>query len=249
MPHLTELTAPVIAFAVFAFALGGLVKGALGVGLPLVVVPLLSLVLPSPLAIALVAVPILSSNVWQIMDSQAPLSQVRRFSPLLITLVVATVITVPMTLALSARGLNIMLAVAVFTAVILMAFNPTLNISARHEKLASAAVGAVSGVMGGISSLTGPIIITYLLALRLPRETFVGTISVIYLASSTPLYLAMAAVGRFGWAELLLSALAMLPVFAGMAVGKRIRHHLSEVWFRRVLLAFLSIIAVALVLK
>ncbi len=244
-----DLSWPVLLVAGLAFLLGGLVKGTLGVGLPLVAVPLLSLTMPSPLAISLVAVPVLTSNIWQAVDSQAPITQVRRFWPLLATLLVATVITVPMTLALSAGTLNAMLAIAVLTAVVLMGVNPKLHISARRENICSAVVGAVSGIMGGISSLTGPIIITYLTALGLPRETFVRTISIIYLAGSVPLYVALAIVGRFGFAEFLLSLLAMVPVFAGMVVGKKIRGRLSEVWFRRVLLGFLILIAVLLLFK
>lgn len=246
LPDWTPFT---LGLGLVAFVLGGVVKGTLGVGLPLVVVPLLSLVLPTHFAIALMAIPVLSSNVWQIIDSEAPLQHIRRFSPLMVPLVVTTVITVPLTLALSAQGLNIMLAVAVFTAVILMAFTPQVNISPQHEKLASVAVGTVSGIMGGVSSLMGPIIITYMMALRLSREHFVGAMSVIYLAACLPLYLAMAWVGRFGFGELLLSALAMAPVFLGMALGKRIRHRLSEVWFRRILLVFLTVVAVVLVFK
>jgi uncharacterized protein len=115
--------------------------------------------------------------------------------------------------------------------------------------MCSALVGTVSGIMGGISSLTGPIIITYLTALGLPRETFVRTISIIYLSGSIPLYFALAVAGRFGFAEFLLSVLAMMPVFLGMAVGKRIRGRLSEVWFRRVLLGFLIVIAAVLLFK
>lgn len=246
---LPDWTALTLGLSLLAFVLGGVVKGTLGVGLPLVVVPLLSLVLPTHFAIALMAIPVLSSNVWQLIDSDAPLQHVRRFSALIVALVVTTVVTVPLTLALSDRGLNIMLAVAVFTAVFLMAVTPQLNIPPAQEKWASWGVGAVSGIMGGISSLMGPIIITYLMALRLTRESFVGTMSVIYLASSIPLYLAMAWVGRFGWVEIVLSAVAMVPVFMGMAVGKRLRQRLSEIWFRRVLLVFLSLVAVALVFK
>lgn len=246
---LPDFSWQITAFGVLAFMLGGLVKGILGVGLPLVVVPLLSVVMPSPLAISLVAVPVMASNIWQAIDSKAPLSQVKRFTPLLSSLLIATVITVPMTLALPAKVLNIMLAAAVLTAVFLTALNPKFNISPEHEKLSSAAVGAVSGIMGGISSLTGPIIITYLMALGLPREVFVRTISIIYLAGSIPLYVALAVTGRFGLPELLVSLLAMLPAFGGMSLGKRIRGHLSEFWFRRVLLLFLSVIALVLLFK
>ena len=246
LPDWTPVT---LVVALIAFVMGGVVKGTLGVGLPLVVVPLLSLVLPTHFAIALMAVPVLSSNLWQLLDSEAPREHIRRFSGLMVALVVTTVITVPMTLALSARGLNMMLAIAVFTAVILMASTPKMSISSSQERWASWLVGGLSGILGGISSLTGPIIITYMMTLRLSRESFVGTMSVIYLAASIPLYLAMAWVGRFGWSEIILSVVALVPVFLGMALGKRIRYRLNEQWFRRILLVFLSVIALVLLLK
>ena len=237
-----------MAVALVAFVLGGLVKGTIGVGLPLVVVPLLSLVLPSPTAIALVSVPVVASNVVQIWQAAPGSRQIKRFWPLIVCLVAATVLTVPMTLALSPRALNGMLAVAVLLAVAAMAFNPTLVIQPRHEKWASAGVGLLSGLLGGVSSLTGPVVITYLSSLRLTREQFVGTISVIYLCGMVPLYLAMAAVGRLGVSELGLSLLACLPMFLGMAIGKRLRYRLSEVLFRKLLLAFLVIVALGLLI-
>ena len=103
--------------------------------------------------------------------------------------------------------------------------------------------------MGGVSALTGPVIISYLVSLRLPRDVFVGTISVIYLCGSVPLYGSMAAQGRFGVREVVLSALALLPVALGLGVGKRVRRHLSEAVFRRVLLGFLVVVALMLIVK
>ena len=44
------------------FTVGGVVKGTLGVGLPLVVVPLLSLILPTSQAMGLLVMPVLLSE-------------------------------------------------------------------------------------------------------------------------------------------------------------------------------------------
>lgn len=239
----------VLAFGIASFILGGLVKGTLGVGLPLVVVPLLSLALPSPTAIALVSVPVVASNLLQVWQASPGTRQVRRFLPLSVCLVLATIVTVPMTLAMAPRTLSMLLAGAVLLAVATMTFNPRLDIAPRHERFASAAVGLLSGLLGGVSSLTGPVVITYLTSLRLTREQFVGTVSVIYLFGMAPLYMALAWAGRLGVSELGLSLLACLPVFAGMALGKRLRYTLSEALFRRLLLGFLVLVAVALLLK
>jgi uncharacterized membrane protein YfcA len=231
------------------FVLGGLVKGTLGVGLPLVVVPLLSLKLAPPVSIALVVIPVIASNAWQVYDTRASRSSFRRFLPLLVTLLISTLITVPMTLRFSNTTLNVMLAVAVIVAVILMAVNPRVHIPPEREPLAGAIVGLVSGALGGVSSLTGPVIISYLMSLKLEREDFVGSISVIYLLAAVVLYGAMAYAGRLDGAHIALSLLAMAPLTLGMHVGKLLRGRLSEVWFRRCLLAFLSVIAVALAFK
>ena len=49
-----------------AILFGGLIKGTLGVGLPLFAVPVMSLFISSTQAIALVSVPVLVSNIWQV---------------------------------------------------------------------------------------------------------------------------------------------------------------------------------------
>ena len=237
------------AFAFAAFVLGGFVKGALGVGLPLVVVPLLTLMLSPYRAIGMVVVPVIFSNAWQVWEAGVSRKEVRRFSPLIVMLVITTLLTVGFTLSLSERDVARMLAAAVLVAVALMAWQPELRVSPRREGWVGAGVGALSGLLGGVSSLTGPLIISYLMALRLPREVFVGAISVIYLCAAIPLYGMMLLNHPIGPAEILISAAALVPVWAGLRIGRWCRQRMSEAAFRRMLLGFLALIAVALLLK
>ncbi len=249
MEQLAWPSATGLAVAAVALLLGALVKGTLGVGLPLVAVPLLTLHFPTMQAIGIVAVPVLISNGWQAWDTGVSRPGVRRFWPLIAMQVTFTVLTVPMTLALPEAALRRLLAAVVLLAVVLNAVPVKLQIPPRQERWWSGAVGMLSGILGGISSLTGPIIISYLMNLRLPREMFVGTISIIYLTAAVPLYASMAVQGRFTLADLVLSALAMGPVAVGLAVGKRLRGKLSEVVFRRVLLVFLVLLALLLIFR
>ncbi len=239
-----EVRAVVAGSAVFA--LGGIVKGTLGVGLPLVVVPLLALLVPATQAIVLVMASVLASNLRQAFDGGVSAEGLKRFAPLIVCLLLATLATVPMTLALPEAALRRLLAGIVLLAVLLMALPLQLAVPPRHERWWSAGVGLLSGVMGGMSSLTGPVIITYLMSLGLAREVFIGTISVIYLAGALPLYGSMAARGRVSWADAGLSLLSLLPMFGGMAVGKRLRGRLDEKSFRRLLLGFLVAVSMAL---
>jgi uncharacterized membrane protein YfcA len=242
-------TLAVLAAVAGAFLLGGAVKGLLGAGLPLVIVPLLALVIPSPKAIALMGIPIVLSNIWQAADSGHVVYALKRFATLLVTLAIATAVTARLALGLPVATLNAMVACALLLAVVLMAWHPQLDIDARAERRWGAAVGTLSGMMGGVSSLMGPLLITYLVALRLPRETFIGSISVIYLVGVLPLMAVMIWLDLLGLPEAILSTLALAPMFAGMAIGKRLRRRVSEPAFRRLLLGFLTTVAILLLMR
>lgn len=247
-----ELTANLLALVLTSAAMlviGGGVKGALGVGLPLVSVPMLSLLLPASQAIGLLVVPVLLSNMIQAWQGGRLKVAVRRFTPLMLAQLAGTLLAVYWSQQLSNKGLNVAIAITVISAVILMAFQPREQVPERHQWWVGILVGAIAGALGGLSSLTGPLLITYLMALRLPREEFVGSISIIYFFGAVPMYAAMLWWDRFGWAEVGWSCLAMLPVYLGLKLGTRLRGHLSEQRFRQALLGFLMVLAVSLLLK
>lgn len=229
-----------------AFVLGGTVKGALGVGLPMVTVPLLSLWLPIAQAIGLMVMPVLLSNLIQSREGTGLRGNLRRFAGMIAAQFVATILAVRMTLALSPSQLESMVAFSVLFGVALMALTPRFKVSPDRESLAGIGVGVVSGLLGGVSSLTGPLIIAFLMALRLDREAFVGSISVIYLCGAIPLYAAMLYFGRIGVSDIGLSCLALVPMGAGLLLGRSLRTRMNEAVFRKILLLFLTVLAILL---
>lgn len=249
LPELSGPLLTLLAAGAGMFIIGGIVKGTLGVGLPLVVVPMLSLLVPAPQAMGLLVTPVLSSNLWQALEGGRFGFTLRRFASLIGAQFIATILTIRFTQGLSLKTLNALIALIVVSAVVLMLLRPRGEISPRLQAWTHPLIGVVAGVMGGISSLTGPIIIAYLVALRLKREEFIGSISVIYLFGSVPMYGAMLWFGRFGWIEVALSLLALAPMFLGLKIGTSIRHHLSERLFRGMLYAFLTVLAALLLFK
>ncbi len=239
----------VIAVCTAAILCGGLIKGTLGVGLPLFAVPVMSLFISSTQAIALVSVPVLVSNVWQVWQEGSLKTSMKRFWPLMLTQAVVTIFSVYWTLSFSVKELNAVLAFALIVAVVLMAFKPSFNIPPNKEPAISALVGMTSGLLGGASSLMGPIVISYMMSLKLSRDEFVGCISVIYLNAAWPLYLAMWHFGRMSLDDVGYSFLAIVPMFLGLQVGRSIRHRLSEETFRKALLGFLMVVAVMLLFR
>jgi uncharacterized protein len=231
------------------FTMGGFVKGTMGVGLPLVVVPTLSLLIPAPQAMGLLVVPVLISNLWQALEGGNVRYSIRRFGSLIFVQMAITLLTVKYSSGFTVENLNLLIGISLLVAVGWMGLKPNVHVPPKFEHIACMMVGALAGFMGGLSSLTGPFIITLLMALKLSREQFIGSISIVYLAGSIPMYGAMLWYERFGWAEVGLSALGLIPMFLGLKMGKALRHRLSEELFRKLLLIYLFVLAIVLTLK
>lgn len=61
-------TSQLLVIAAFTFLLAGTVKGVVGLGLPTIAVSILSNILPLPVAIGLIVVPAVVTNIWQAVD-------------------------------------------------------------------------------------------------------------------------------------------------------------------------------------
>jgi hypothetical protein len=192
---------------------------------------------------------VLASNLWQAVEGGHTRAAIARFAPLIVPMMLTTVFTVWLTLGMQPGTLNALIACTVLLAVTLIAWQPQLSVDRRRERQWSVGVGLMSGALGGVSAAMGPLLITYLVALRLPREAFVGSISVLNLLGSLPLYVSLCWLGVLGWPEAVLSIAALVPMFVGMSLGKRLRTRVSETAFRRMLLSFLVIIALMLLLR
>ena len=55
-----------LAVAIAGLFLGGLIKGAIGLGMPLVMISVLAIVMPLREALPLIAVSLIAANVWQV---------------------------------------------------------------------------------------------------------------------------------------------------------------------------------------
>src|SRR5687768_6535026 len=81
---------PIIFACAIALLLSGLVKGILALGLPLVGMPLLTLVVELPTAIAILMIPLVLSNLLQAIEGRGTLAMLKRFWPVIICLIGGT---------------------------------------------------------------------------------------------------------------------------------------------------------------
>ena len=230
-----------------ALGLGGFVKGATGIGLPLVSIPALVGLLGVPHTLALLTVPLLVTNAWQVW----------RFYPhrdgtgFLLLLVPAGMIGVGIgTWALTKLPLQLLsltLAGLIVFYIGLHLTRPHFRVPQAHRGALSAAVGLVAGALQATTGISGPVSVTFIHALGLTRDAFVFAVSVMFLLFTVTQLGALTATGLMGWRHLLEGCLALVPITIMMPLGSRAAALLSREAFDRLILALLAVIALKLV--
>ncbi len=228
---------------------GGAVKGLVGLGLPVVGMPLLTLALDLKTAIAVLVVPLVASNLSQCFEGGMFPVTLRRFWPTLVVLFVSAAVSTRFLVTLPEQTLLTVAGGAIIVLPLITHFRPALRVGPSLERWLGPCTGAVAGLLGGVSAFYGPPLMTFLAALRLPKAEFVPAISLMFFVGSLGLTIGLLGFGVTGPRELGLSALATLPVFVGMSLGQRVRIALSERQFGLLLLAIYLVIGTIFLLR
>jgi uncharacterized membrane protein YfcA len=232
----------IIAWCFFALCCGGLIKGALGVGTPLLTVPMMAQVLPPQMAIAIMAVPVVVANLWQFAQAERSAAVVARFWPTLVAILVGSWIGVKILSVIDEKALLVLVGAAVIAFALLQGSKFRLHLPDRLVKPAGVLFGGASGLIGGVSSFFGPMLITYLISIRgLSKIQFVSSISFLYVSAVVPWAVTLFIFDILDQRLLLYSTLATLPVTLGLLGGQRIRKHISEARFQHLIIVILVI--------
>lgn len=246
---LAHLTLTQILLIAGILVIAGMIKGVLGVGLPLVAVPLISQVVPVPLAIMILALSTVVSNAFQAFQGGNLVGVLRRFWTLFVPLIVSLVIAARLLVALHDRTLSIILGSLLLLFTILSWFPAILQVKIQHEKVMNPVVGTISGVLGGVSSFYGPALLMYMVALRLPKDFFISAISTAYFLGALPLIVSLMVYGAMGRDEFALSTVSLVPVFAGLLIGQVIQRRMPQEAFRKGLFVILLLTGASLILR
>jgi uncharacterized membrane protein YfcA len=235
----------IITGAVF---IGGIVKGIVGIGLPIVSIAILLNFLPPTVTLATVVIPIVATNFWQTFRSGLDLETFRRFRMMTLTFVSVMVVTAHFVVGLDTRLLFGLLGACVAAFALSNLLKPRAEpLNPATEKWAGPLAGALGGILGGISTIWGPPMMMYLVLLKLPKDVWIRGVGLIWFVGSIPLALSYWANGILNSETAPLSLYACLPGLAGIAVGERIRNHVNQETFSRVMLMVLFLIGLNLI--
>ncbi|MEM7508647.1 MAG: sulfite exporter TauE/SafE family protein [Pseudomonadota bacterium] len=233
-----------ITLVLAAFLVGGFVKGAIGLGLPVVVLAALALVMPLRDALAIFLIPAIASNIWQATNGPFLGTLLRRMWSFLLGAVIGIVIGVTIAAGTKSEIMVLILGVGLMFYSLYSLLAPRLPEPGTRETWMSPAAGASGGVLFGMTGLFIVPGILYLEALRMPRNQFVQALGLTFITISGTLAIAMTSHALVTWNHAILSAMGLVPVFIGLTLGRRARHRISEDGFRK--LFFVALIFVGL---
>ncbi len=237
---------PTFAYAALVFLAAGTVKGVVGMGLPTTAIAFMTIVVDPRMAMSLALIPMVTSNAWQLYRSGGILGAARRYGIFLALLVVTILITLwlssnaPQGFLLGALGAVIL----IYVALTFSRWAP--NIPAHRDRAAQVIAGTMSGIMGGLVAVWAPPMGAYLAARNTTKDEFVRATGFLLFLGSIPLTIGYVRQG-FLTSDVAWMGIALLvPTFAGFALGEKLRTHVSEAGFRRVILVFFALMGLNL---
>lgn len=215
------------------FALAGFVKGAIGLGLPTIAMGLLAIVMPPIEAAAILILPSLLTNAWQMAAGPSLGAVTRRLWPMMIAVCLGTWAGAGLMGGTSARYgtalLGAALAVYAMTGLAAVRF----AIPRTREPLLGPLTGAVTGM---ITAATGVFVIPavpYLQAIGLEKEDLVQALGLSFTVSTLALAINVASAGALDVGIAGTTVVALVLACTGMWLGQVIRMRLSVALFRR----------------
>ncbi|MEY4013901.1 MAG: hypothetical protein RLZZ290_765 [Pseudomonadota bacterium] len=226
---------------------GGLCKGVTGLGLPLIVVPIASLFVPVPKALSLLSVAVVVTNVVQLRSSGQAIAAVKRFGLLTSVLVLAIVFGTGLLVSLHPAVLIVLMGLVMLVYPLTRMIGRQTPFTPLQERVLGPPIAAVSGVLGGMTGFFGPPLLVFFAIQRLEKQFYIGTVALIFLSGYLALSASLASHGALSQADLLVSALALIPILLGLRLGEGIRQRISQKGFERVLLGLLTVMGASLV--
>lgn len=221
-----------LVFVGAVFALAGLVKGVIGLGLPTIAMGLLATAMPPVQAAAVLLLPSFVTNVWQMIAGPALGRVVRRLWPMMIAVCVGTWAGLGLMTGASARYGTSFLGAALVVYAVTALVRWRLAVRAAWVPWLSPVIGALTGL---ITAATGVFVIPavpYLQAIGLEKEDLVQALGLSFTVSTLALAVNVGAEGGLRVAMAGDTVVALVLACAGMWLGQAIRLRLSPAAFR-----------------
>ena len=241
------VTTEIVIIGFAAFLLAGTIKGTVGIGLPTLSISVMAQFVDPRVAIAMLLIPALVTNSWQIYRGGAVRRSVQLLWPFALAMIITMYLSAQLAPLVSQQlltgGIGVM--VVLWTATSLM--KKPIGIPDALDRPFQVLAGLVSGAIGGLTAIWSPPMVMYLLARNNDKEDFVRFTGFLILCGSVPLVLGYISNGLLTVQLALVSGLMVVPTLLGFSVGERLRRRLNGDQFQKVVLCIFCLMGLNLI--
>jgi uncharacterized membrane protein YfcA len=241
------LTPATLAVIGLTFVLAGMVKGVIGMGLPTVAMSVLGLFMGTPEAVALLAVPTLVTNTWQLVSGPRFGQLLRRLAPLLVSLLIGAIFGSRLLAHTDLVSAILGGMLAVYGLFGLLA--PQFHVPPHLERPLAPLVGLLSGFLYGATGVAAIPLIPYLSSLKLDKDDLIQAFGLTFSVCAIGLTMGLLGGGRMAMSVTWISLLALLPAMLGMLAGQRIRQYMKPLVFRRCFMSWMLVIGLYMLVQ
>lgn len=231
------------------FVLAGVVKGVVGLGLPTVSMALLALMMAPAEAAALLIIPSLITNVWQVKPWATIGPVFERLGPMQWGVCFGTLAGAWLLGAPAGSWAMVSLGIALSGYAVWGLSGARIAVPHQFEWWLGPLVGLATGF---VTAATGVFVIPavpYLQALGLQRDELIQAMGISFTVSTLALAAALYVNVRYSGMALGASVLLLLPALAGMYAGRILRLKLSPVLFRKCFMISLILLGLHMVAR
>ncbi len=231
------------------FFAAAFIKGLTGLGFVSLCLPVIAIFIKLEQAIPLVVLPSLLSNVMMIYQTGRLRQSLRRFWLLYVSAFPGIYAGVLILNMVGNYAAKIVLGVLSISYSLLILLKIEISIPEKNEKILSAPIGLTNGFLNGLTGTQIIPMLPYLLSLKLDRDGMINAINVGFTLSITVLLIVFGKFNLISLETLKYSIAGALPVVAGIYLGGKLRHSVSEEKFKLAVLLLLIIIGINLILN
>ena len=238
-----------LAIVVAVFVLAGVVKGVIGLGLPTIAMGLLGALMAPNQAAAILVVPALLTNVWQMWDGPALKILLRRLWPMLVCALLGTLPAAGILTKANVRLTTALLGGVLVVYALIGLIGVHFKVSRRTEPLLGPLIGLTTGLINGATGIFVVPGVPYVQALNLGKDELVQALALSAFVSTLALALGLGLNNGLSGAMVAPAMIALVVAFVGMAIGKAVRSRLSVAAFRRWVLVGLLLLGGSMVAR
>jgi uncharacterized protein len=232
-----------------ALIFASFVKGATGLGFPLIATPTVALLLDIRVAVTVLILPNLLMDTTQVFRDGFPYATLRRFRSMIGLTVIGVFLGTMVLVRTPLWVLNLCLGIMVFVFVVSNLLQYEFTISPTAEKSLSPIFGFISGFLNGMTNAAGPTLAIYFYSLKLEKRNFVKSIATIFCITKLAQLVAVSTWNLFNWNTLALSIQVVLFSLIGFFAGLKTQDRVNQRTFNRGLLVLLTVIGILLIVR